>query len=325
VSNENCGRRDVLKALGVIVTSGSGFMMADCANAPVEETEAETVPWSAGTERPRLKMPADATDSHHHIYDPAYPWTAEAVLKPGAARVDDYRKLQKRLGTSRNVIVQPSSYGVDNRLLLASLAQFAGRARGVAVVNTSVTDADLRQLHDGGVRGIRFNLAQAGATTVDMVRPLAARVAPMGWHVQVNAPAERLLHARAIWLDLPCPVVFDHLAHVPEPDPTHHAVFLMVTDLISRGRGYVKLSGFYNDTRVGPPSYSDRVALATAYASAAPNRVLWGSDWPHPTEQPLHRVPDDALMLDLLQVAIPDESKRHAALVDNPAALYGFA
>ncbi len=314
-------RRDVLEALGAIVTSGAGFTMAACANG----SDDEAVNWSSGTARARLRMPADATDCHHHIYDPAYPWAAEARLKPGAARVEDYRKLQKRLGTSRNVIVQPSSYGVDNRLLLVSIAQFAGRARGVAVVNTSVTDAELKQLHDGGVRGIRFNLAQAGATTVDMVRPLAQRVAPMRWHVQVNAPAQSLLDARDIWLDLPCPVVFDHLAHVPEPDPTHHATFLMVTDLMSRGRAYVKLSGFYSDTLVGPPSYSDRVLLAAAYAAAAPARVLWGSDWPHPTEQPLHRIPDDALLLDLLQVVIPDESKRNAALVDNPAALYGFA
>jgi len=293
-------RRDVLKTLGVVVTSGL---------APAH-----------------LKMPANATDCHHHIYDPAYPWAPEATLKPAPAGVDDYRKLQRQLGTSRNVIVQPSSYGVDNRLLLASLPQFAGRARGVAVVNTSVTDAELKQLNDGGVRGIRFNLSPPGTTTLEMVRPLARRVAALGWHVQVNAPAQFLIDSRSTWSDLPCPVVFDHLAHVPEPDPTHHATFVMVTELMSRGRAYVKLSGYYNDTKVGPPSYSDRVIVAAAYASAAPDRVLWGSDWPHPTEQALHReMPDDALMLDLLQVVIPDESKRNKALVDNPAALYAFA
>jgi D-galactarolactone isomerase len=320
VSKDISGRRDVLKALGAIATSGAGFTMTACANGHVDEA----VRWSTGTARARLRMPADATDCHHHIYDPAWPWAAEATLKPGAARVDDYRKLQQRLGTSRNVIVQPSSYGVDNRLLLASIARFTGGARGVAVVNTSVTDAELKQLHDGGVRGVRFNLAPPGTTTLDMVRPLARRVAPMGWHVQVNAPAQYLVDSRSIWLDLPCPVVFDHLAHVPEPDPLHHAAFLLVTDLMSHGRASVKVSGFYNDTLVGPPSYSDRVLLAAAYAAAAPDRVLWGSDWPHPTEQPLHRIPDDALLADLLQVVIPDESKRNRALVDNPAALYGF-
>ena len=189
----NRERRDVLEALGAIVASGMGFTMTACANGSVDEV----VRWSSGTARARIKMPADATDCHHHIYDPAYPWAPEARLKPGPAGVDDYRKLQKRIGTSRNVIVQPSSYGVDNRLLLASIAQFAGRARGVAVVNTSVTDAELKQLHDGGVRGIRFNLAQAGATTLDMVHPLAARVASLDWHVQVNAPAQFLLDSRS--------------------------------------------------------------------------------------------------------------------------------
>ena len=196
----------------------------------------------------------------------------------------------------------------------------------MAVVNTSVTEAELKRLNDAGVRGIRFNLSPPGTTTLDMVRPLARRVAALGWHVQVNAPAQYLIDSRSTWLDLPCPVVFDHLAHVPEPDSTHHAAFVMVAELMSRGRAYVKLSGFYNDTKVGPPSYSDRVILAAAYASAAPDRVLWGSDWPHPTEQALHRsMPDDAVLLDLLQIVIPDESKRNRALVDNPAALYGFA
>jgi hypothetical protein len=109
VSKDNSGQRDVLKALGAIATSGAGFTMTACANAHVDEA----VRWSTGTARARLNMPAGATDCHHHIYDPAYGWTAEATLKPGAARVEDYRKLQKRLGTSRNVIVQPSSYGVD--------------------------------------------------------------------------------------------------------------------------------------------------------------------------------------------------------------------
>jgi D-galactarolactone isomerase len=310
-------RRNALKTLGALTASAVGF--AGAAEQPLQP-----VKWSAGTERPRTKVPANAADCHHHIYDSHYPWAPEATSKPGDASVADYRQLQKRLGTTRNVIVQPSSYGIDNRLLLASIAQFNGRARGIAVVNTSITDAQLTELHSGGVRGIRFNLSPPGTTTLDMVRPLAKRVAAMGWHVQVNAPAAYLLEARTTWFDLPCPVVFDHLAHVPEPDALHHPAFEMVAELLTTRKAYVKLTGLYNDTKVGPPTYADSVAVAGGFAKAAPDRVLWGSDWPHPTEQPLNRIPNDALLLDLFSVAVPEESVRDRILVDNPAELYQF-
>jgi D-galactarolactone isomerase len=142
--------------------------------------------------------------------------------------------------------------------------------------------------------------------------------------VQVNAPAAYLLEARTTWFDLPCPVVFDHLAHVPEPDALHHPAFEMVAELLTTRKAYVKLTGLYNDTKVGPPTYADSVAVAGGFAKAAPDRVLWGSDWPHPTEQPLNRIPNDALLLDLFSVAVPEKSVRDRILVDNPAELYQF-
>ena len=312
-------RREAMKTLGALAAAGGG--VGGCA-APEPPAP---VKWSVGTERPRTRVPANATDCHHHIYDSQYPWAPEATLKPGEATVADYRLLQRRIGTTRDVIVQPSSYGIDNRLLLASIAQLGSQARGVAVVNTGVTDEQLAELHKGGVRGIRFYLSPPGTTTLDMVKPLAARVARLGWHVQVNAPAAYLLEQRATWADLPCPVVFDHLAHAPQPDAINHPVFAMVVDLLQKGRAYVKLSGFYADTKVGPPTYSDSVVVAAAYAKAAPQRALWGSDWPHPTEQASNRIPNDALLLDLLSGAVPDEAARNRILVDNPAALYQFA
>ncbi|MET3918357.1 D-galactarolactone isomerase [Variovorax sp. OAS795] len=284
---------------------------------------APAVKWSSGTARPATRVPADACDCHHHIYDARYPFAAGAALQPGDALIADYQALQKRIGTTRNVIVQPSSYGTDNRLLLASIAQFGGRARGIAVVDTDVTDGGLRELHDGGVRGIRFNLAPPGATTLAMVKPLAARIAPLGWHIQVNAPAAVLLEARAVWAALPVPVVFDHLARVPQPHATRHPAFLMVRGLLQQGKAYVKLSGFYNESVVGAPGYEDAVRAAGAYTREAPGRVLWASDWPHPTEQP-SRIPDDAALLDAFAQAVPDEAVRKQVLVDNPAGLYQF-
>ncbi|WP_253947363.1 amidohydrolase family protein [Paraburkholderia xenovorans] len=232
-----------------------------------------------------------------------------------------YRRLQARLGTARNVIIQPSSYGVDNTLLVVAIAQFAGRARGVAVVNTSVTDIELKDLHEAGVRGIRFNLNPPGTTTLDMLMPLA----PMGWHVQASAPAADLLEAGATWSNLPCPVVFDHLATVPEQEGAHHPCFQMVSELLVAKKAYVKLTGFYVTSRIGAPSYGDSVEVARAFARIAPDRVVWGSDWPYPSEQPKNVIPDDALLLDLMSTIVPDEAMRNRIFVDTPARLYGFA
>lgn len=311
---ERISRRSaVLGAAGLV--AGAAGLDGCAAPTPVK--------WSVGTGLPQTRLPAHACDCHHHIYDSRYPFAPEATLKPGDATVADYRQLQRRIGTTRNVIVQPSSYGTDNRLLVESLAQFGGQARGIAVVNLSVTDAQLQDLHKAGVRGIRFNLAPPGTTTLDMVKPLAARIAPLGWHVQVNAPAPYLLEARATWAGLPVPVVFDHLGRVPQPDAVRHPAFLMVLALMQQGKAYVKLSGFYNESKAGPPTYSDAVEEARAYALAVPGRVLWGSDWPHPTEQP-NKIPDDAALLDAFARAVPNEPARSRILVDNPALLYQF-
>jgi D-galactarolactone isomerase len=315
-------RREALQTLGALAAAAGGLAATGCAQQPLPQEV--PVKYSSGTQRPRTKVPANATDCHHHIYDARFPPTPTATLRPADALIADYRALQRRLGTSRHVIVQPSTYGIDNRLLVESLAAFGlAQARGVAVVNTGVTDAELKALHDAGVRGIRFNLAPPGTTTLDMVRPLAARIAPMGWHVQVNAPAAALLAAKSTWSDLPVPVVFDHLARVPQPGALDHPTFAMVRELLQQGRAWVKLSGFYNESRLGPPGYADSVQVASTYAREAPERVVWGSDWPHPTEKD-KGYPDDANLLDLLAQAVPDEAARHRVLVDNPARLYQF-
>jgi predicted TIM-barrel fold metal-dependent hydrolase len=287
--------------------------------APREDQQ--LVKWSAGTEAPALKAPPNATDCHHHVYDARYPADPAATLRPGDASVDDYRALQKRLGTTRSVIVQPSTYGTDNRCTLEALAALGHTARAIAVVNDTVTDAELRRLDGLGVRGIRFNLSQAGATTAEMIEPLAKRIAPLGWHIQMNAPGPRLLELMPTLSRVPVPVVFDHLAHIPQPDGIKHPLFAQVCALLDGGRAWVKLSGAYIDTRSGPPAYADIGTVARAYVSRAPERLVWGSDWPHPTER---EKPDDAVLFDLLMDWAPDERVRHRILVENPAALYGF-
>jgi predicted TIM-barrel fold metal-dependent hydrolase len=282
------------------------------------------VKWSAGTQAPRLRVPANTIDCHHHIYDSRFPMIPNAVLQPPDALVADYRMLQKRLGIGRHVVVQPSTYGVDNRLLMESLQTFGlQEARGVAVVNTAVTDEDLKQLDTYGVRGIRFNLVQGGGTAWEMVDPLARRVAALGWHIQIQADGKDIFAHKSIWDHIPCSIVFDHLAHIPEPEGVKAPVFAVVTDLLHKGKAWVKLSGFYYDTRIGPPAYADSVAVAQKYVQEAPERLVWGSDWPHPVHGPDEK-PDDALLLDLLAQVAPDESTRNHILVNNPATLYGF-
>jgi D-galactarolactone isomerase len=280
--------------------------------------------WSAGSKAPHLKAPAHAADCHHHIYDARYPVDPKATLRPGDALVEDYRALQKRLGTTRNVIVQPSTYGIDNRCALDALAAFGPTARAVVVVNDTVSVAELARLDRLGVRGIRFNLVQAGATSPEMVEPLSKRINDLGWHIQINASADRLMDLMTILERVPSPVVLDHLAHVPQPDGVKHPLVARVLALIDKGRTWVKLSGAYIDSEVGPPTYADSSAVARAYVTAAPERLLWGSDWPHPTEQQ-KELPDDAVLFDLIADWVPDEGARHRILVENPAALYGFA
>jgi D-galactarolactone isomerase len=313
MSLESWSRREVLKVVPV----------AALAATHARPASAQSVKWSAGTEAPRLKAPANATDCHHHIYNGKYPVDPKATLRPADALVDDYRALQRRIGTTRNVVVQPSTYGTDNRCHLDALAAFGSTARMVAVVNDGVSTEELKRLHALGVRGIRFNLAQAGATTPEMIEPLSRRINDLGWHIQINAPAGKLMEIMPILDRVPSPIVFDHLAHIPQPDGVNHSLFAKVRALMDRGRTWVKLSGAYADSKVGPPTYADSSAVARAYATAAPERCVWGSDWPHPTEQQ-KQVPDDAVLFDLLTDWVPDERTRHRVLVENPAALYDF-
>jgi predicted TIM-barrel fold metal-dependent hydrolase len=205
----------------------------------------------------------------------------KAKLRPGNATVADYRLLQKRIGTTRNVVVQPSTYGTDNRCMLDALRRFGlATTRGIAVVNTDVSEAALKELHAAGVCGIRFNPVQASATALEMVEPLTKRVAALGWHIQINASAEQILASMAIWNRLPVPVVFDHLGHVSAPG---EPVFGAIGDLLQSGKCWIKLSGAYIDTKVGAPTYADAAAVAKTYIKEAPERLVWGTDWPHPT------------------------------------------
>jgi D-galactarolactone isomerase len=296
------------------------------AGAGASSGAAQAAPNSSGVERPKTPAPAGATDAHIHIYDSRFPIAPNAALRPPDASVAEYRQLQQRLGTSRVVIVTPSTYGTDNSCTLDAVAQFGqANARAVAVVDTSVTDPELKRLDAAGVRAIRFNmLVRGGTTTIDMLEPLAQRIAPLGWHVQVHMSADQIAESEALFVRLPTPVLFDHRGRIlPQPGVDHPA-FAVLRRLLDGGRAWVKLSSAYQDSKVGPPTYSDISPVAQAFARAAPERMLWGSDWPHPTEKPGEK-PDDAALFDLLANWAPDAATRQRILVENPAALFGFS
>jgi predicted TIM-barrel fold metal-dependent hydrolase len=286
-----------------------------------------SVPNSSGSDAPRLKAPPHACDCHMHIYDgarfpPARPGPQSRMQSN--ATVAEYRLLQQRTGTTRTVIVTPAAYVTDNRVTLDAIAQL-GRAdaRGVAVLHPSVTDAELKTLDAGGIRGIRFTVFDpaSAAVSIDMIEPLARRVADLGWHVQIHMRADQIVENGDLLQRLPTPVVFDHMGRLPQPAPLDHAACRIIRTMLDTGRTWMKLSGAYMDTQAGAPTYMDKLAVAQAYIKAAPERMVWGSDWPHPTEK---EKPNDATLFDLLLAWAPDAAQRTRILVTNPAALYGF-
>jgi D-galactarolactone isomerase len=313
------GRRTFLAGSAAVAASGMTSAQAQ-----------HNVPNSTGSEAPKLKAPANACDCHMHIYDgdrfpPARPGPQSRMQSN--ATVADYRLLQKRNGTVRTVIVTPAAYVTDNRVTLDGIEQLgAANTRGVAVVHPTVTDAELKTLADGGIRGIRFTVfdPRSAAVSIDMIEPLGKRVADLGWHIQIHMRADQIVENTALLEGLPTPVVFDHLGRLPQPAPLEHAAFGVIRRMIDKGRTWMKLSGAYMDTNSGAPAYADKTAVAQAYIKAAPERVVWGSDWPHPTEKADDK-PNDATLFDLLTEWAPDAAQRERILVTNPEALYGFA
>jgi predicted TIM-barrel fold metal-dependent hydrolase len=313
------GRRTFLQGAGIVALTAAGI-------APSQAEAQIVVPNSTGVEPAKLKAPANAC--HHHIYDAdRFPPPQPEAGFQQHARVAEYRLLQRRIGTTRNVVVTPRAYATDNRVTLDAIAQFGSNARGVAVIHPAITDSELDALARGGIRGIRFSLAanpdrNSAATTLDMIEPLSRRVNTLGWHVQINMDADQIVAAEDLWARLPSPIVFDHMGHIPQPTGVQHPAFTIIRRLIDKGRTWVKLSVTYDNTKDGPPGYADVTRVAQAYVQAAPERMVWGSNWPHPNET---KKPDDAMLFDLLARWAPSESTRHRFLVENPQALYGFA
>lgn len=271
---------------------------------------------------PRLKTPPRTCDCHIHIYDPAMPMIPSATTPgPDWATVAGYRAVQKRLGLERAIIVQPTAYGADNRVTVAAIAELGlENARGVAVVDMSVTDAELDRLTKAGIRGIRFQMMPGGALPWEAVEPLAARVAAFGWHAQVQMDGRLLADREDLLKRLPGTVVIDHVGKFLEPVTVEHPGFKTLQRLLDNGKTWLKLTAAYEVSKAGPPLYPDVGALAKAAAKSHPERMIWASNWPYVGKDRQ----DDVTQLDILLDWVPDEAARNRILADNPVKLYGF-
>jgi 2-pyrone-4,6-dicarboxylate lactonase len=277
---------------------------------------------------PRIAVPPLACDCHAHVFgaESRYPMIPAALYgPPDAAGADDFRRMLGTLGVERAVLVQPSAYGTDNRAMLDALAEDPVRLRGVAVVPFDVDARTIERLHASGVRGLRCNIVDlksgAGRLPREELRSLARRVKPFGWHLELLLHADEFPDLDRELADFPVDLSFGHLGYEPAASGTQSAGFRALLRLARDGKAWVKLTGPYRLTAQQLP-YAEVDSFAHALVDAAPERLLWGSDWPHVMVK--SAMPNDGALLDLLGRWIPDAALRRRVLVDNPAALYDF-
>lgn len=268
--------------------------------------------------------PAGTCDCHIHIYGPSgrYPVAPTSPFPVEERPVAAYRAVMKRLGIERVVVVQPSAYGTDNRCTLDAMAELGDLSRGVAVVDETITDSELRSLTEAGIRGIRFFMLRGGVLPWSALEPMAARVAAFGWHVQLQMDGRDLPDRVDSLLRLPGELVIDHTGKFLEPVGTDHPGYRALLRLLENGKTWVKLSAPYETSKEGAPRFMDVGRLARGLVAAAPERMVWASNWPHPSAQ--DNPPDDAQLLDVLRYWVEDDSLTARILAENPAKLYGF-
>jgi predicted TIM-barrel fold metal-dependent hydrolase len=278
------------------------------------------------TKKPNFVAPPRACDSHCHIFGPAaeFPFAEGRSYTPPDSGFDKFQKLQKTLGLERAVIVQATCHGVDNTVTLDAIARSNGRYRGVALVDETFTDDDYKRLHEGGIRGIRFSFARhiGAAPDFSKVLPLVEKVAPYGWHVVLYMEAMDIVENVKVLESMPVPVAIDHMGRVKTKDGVEQEAFQLLLGLLrEKDDFWMKICGAERISSDGPP-FEDAVPFARACIEAAPDRVLWGTDWPHPNIEGY--MPNDGDLMNLLALYAPDEAVRNRILVDNPARLYGF-
>ena len=274
--------------------------------------------------KPRLITPPKACETHSHIFGPADKYPRIPGRKPSyGASIEAYETMLKRLGIERCVIVQPSLYSTDNRCTLDAIAHLGqSRARGVAVTKKDIGRSELQQLQDAGMRGLRFYLIVDDFVMGDAPE-MARRIAPFGWHLQVQDRGNWLPEAIPLLEKLPVDIVIDHVGRTPPENGVNDPGFRALLHFMETGRCWVKISAPYLVSNDGPPRYADVGDKVRALVSVRPDRLVWAANWPHPNHAPGNK-PEEADCLDVLLDWVPDTAVRNAILADNPGILYGF-
>jgi len=274
---------------------------------------------------PRFIMPPLACDAHCHVFGPAaaFPYAPGRAYTPPDAPKERLSALHQILGIQRAVIVQASCHGTDNRAMLDAIATSGGRYRGIAIVDASFSEKDYAALHEGGVRGVRFNFVShlGGMPDLDVFNQVLQRIQPFGWHLVVHLDAADIVELSGLLRGLSLPFVIDHMGRVNAGAGLEQRPFRALLDLMKIGTCWVKVCGAERVSATGPP-FVDAIPFAQALVNAAPDRVLWGTDWPHPNVG--RHMPNDGDLVDLVPLIVPDEALRRRLLIDNPADLYGW-
>ena len=271
-----------------------------------------------------FQPPALACDAHCHVFGPAakFPYDPKAAYQPEDAPLEQLHLLHQKLGLQRAVIVHASCHGADMRATLDAIARSGGRYRGTAIIDESYTDKDFARMHEGGIRGVRFNFVRhlGGRPDMGFFRKTVDRLAAMDWHLILHLDAQDLPELESVFKTLPVPFVIDHMGRVKASEGLDQQPFRVLLSALKNEKAWVKICGAERVSSKGPP-FTDAVPFGRALVEAAPDRVLWGTDWPHPN---VKWMPDDAALLELFPQMVPDAALQKRILVDNPARLYGF-
>jgi predicted TIM-barrel fold metal-dependent hydrolase len=275
------------------------------------------------TRTPRYRPPPGACDAHCHVFGPGdvFPYAPDRAYTPPGAPFEALQKLHRILGLERAVIVHASCHGSDMAVTLDGIARSGGSMRGVCVVDPEVTEKDFARLHEGGMRGVRFNFVKhlGGMPDMAFFQRVLAQVEPLGWHVVLHLDAQDIVPLAPVISAIRIPFVIDHMARVKAKDGVDQPAFAQLQELMKNPLAWVKICGMERISSTGAP-FRDALPFARALAEQAPDRVLWGTDWPHPNIA--GDMPNDGDLLDLLAEAVPDEAARKRVLVDNPTRLY---
>ena len=287
--------------------------------------DADWLHWHQNPSKPGFQPPAGAVDAHCHVFGPGdqFPFAPERKYTPCDASKDQLWQLRGFLGFSRNVIVQATCHGADNRALVDALLHSEGMARGVATVKRTITEQELQELHDAGVRGVRFNFVKrlVDALPFEALGEIAGKIQPLGWHIVIYFEAAELPELFDFFTSLPTTVVVDHMGRPDVGKSVDSPEFGLFLKLLEEHPNFwSKVSCPERLSQQGPPSYSDVIPFARKVVETFPDRVLWGTDWPHPNMK--SHMPDDGHLVDVIPHIAPTAELQHKLLIDNPMRLY---